>query len=78
MENHRKQLSGCDNTASDAGLTGRCRGAAAGVLEPERTEWYPLDAVLVSELRYVRKQAGEDVELKLTRNERGTEITALR
>jgi hypothetical protein len=54
------------------------KGPVLGVLEPERAEWYPLDSVFVSELRYVWKQAGEDVELILTRKERGTEITALR
>jgi len=54
------------------------KGSMLGLLEPDRAEWHPLDSVFVSELRYIWKQAGEDVELRLTRKSGGTEITALR
>jgi len=54
------------------------KGPMLGLLETDRAEWYSLDSVFVSEVRYIWKQAGEGVELKLTRKEGGTEITALR
>jgi hypothetical protein len=54
------------------------KGSMLGLLESDRAEWHPLDSVFVSELRFIWKQAGEGVELRLTRKEGRTEITALR
>jgi hypothetical protein len=39
--NQRKQLSGSDNTDSDAGVKGRCRGAASRVSIPA-SKWHYL------------------------------------
>jgi hypothetical protein len=43
----RKQLSGSDNTAGDAGLTGRCRGAASRVSIPA-SKWDSTSEILPS------------------------------